>query len=102
MIDPLLDEAKEWSRKQGYVSVSYIQRIMRVGYTRASRLVDLMIEQEFCEAEYAEGKGYRALKSAQHHAHLTPEIQPQSQSVSNASALEQSDGDTTPAQAQVA
>jgi len=62
MIDPLLDEAKEWSRKQGYVSVSYIQRIMRVGYTRASRLVDLMIEQEFCEAEYVEGKGYRALK----------------------------------------
>jgi|GEM_PF-4220487 len=62
MIDPLLDKAKELSRKQGCVSVSYIQRMMRVGYTRASRLVDLMIEQEFCEKEYAEGKGYRALK----------------------------------------
>ena len=62
MIDPLLEEAKEWSRKQGYVSVSYIQRIMRVGYTRAARLVDCMVEECFCEAEFAEGKGYRALK----------------------------------------
>lgn len=61
MIDPLLDEAKEWSQKQGYVSVSYIQRVMRVGYTRASRLVDLMIEQKFCEAEYTEGKSYRKI-----------------------------------------
>lgn len=40
--------------------------------------------------------------SAQHHTHLTPETQPQSQAVSNASALEQSDSDTPPAQAQVA
>lgn len=30
--------------------------------------------------------------SAQHHAHLTPETQPTSQAVVNASALEQSDG----------
>jgi hypothetical protein len=40
--------------------------------------------------------------AAQHHAHLTPETLPTSQAVSNASALEQSDGDTPPAQAQVA
>jgi DNA segregation ATPase FtsK/SpoIIIE-like protein len=65
MIDPLFDEAKELSQKKGYVSVSYIQRMLRVGYTRAARLVDLMIEQEFCEAKYAEGKGYRALKVCQ-------------------------------------
>lgn len=43
-----------------------------------------------------------ALKAAEHHAHLTPETQPQSQAVINASALEQSDSDTPPAQAQVA
>jgi hypothetical protein len=40
--------------------------------------------------------------SAQHHAHLTPESLASSQAVSNASALEQSDGATPPAQAQVA
>ena len=40
--------------------------------------------------------------AVEHHAHLTPETQPQSQAVVNASALEQSDGDTSPAQAQVA
>lgn len=44
-------------------------------------------------------EGYNA---AEHHAHLTPESLATSQAVSNASALEQSDGDTPPAQAQVA
>ena len=41
-------------------------------------------------------------QSAQQNAHLTPESQVQSQAVVNASALEQSDGDSSPAQAQVA
>lgn len=41
-------------------------------------------------------------KSAQHHAHLTPESLASSQAVVNASALEQSDGGTPPAQSQVA
>ena len=64
-IDTLLDEAMELSKKQGFVSVSYIQRVMRIGYTRASRLVDEMIEKGFCEEEYAEGKGHRALCQTQ-------------------------------------
>ena len=38
----------------------------------------------------------------QQNAHLTPETQATSQAVVNASALDQSDGDTPPAQAQVA
>lgn len=42
------------------------------------------------------------VNTAEQNAHLTPETQPQSQAVVNASALEQSDGDTSPAQAQVA
>lgn len=40
--------------------------------------------------------------AVEHHAHLTPETQATSQAVVNASALEQSDSDTPPAQAQVA
>ncbi len=40
--------------------------------------------------------------TAQQNAHLTPESLASSQAVSYASALEQSDGDTPPAQAQVA
>ena len=40
--------------------------------------------------------------AAQRLAHLTPESLASSQAVFNASALEQSDGDTPPAQAQVA
>ena len=40
--------------------------------------------------------------AVEHNAHLTPETQPQSQAVVNASALEQSDSVPQSAQAQVA
>lgn len=43
-----------------------------------------------------------AKKAAEHHAHLTPESLASSQAVVNASASEPSDGDSSPAQAQVA
>ncbi len=62
--DLLLDEAKEWSKKQGYVTVSYIQRMMRIGYARASKLVDLMIEEGFCEKDCLDGHR-RVLKTKQ-------------------------------------
>lgn len=46
--DPLLDEAKAIILENKKASVSLLQRKMRVGYTRAARLVDLMIEDGFC------------------------------------------------------
>ena len=92
MIDPLLDEAKEGSRKQGYVSVSYIQRMMRIGYTRAARLVDSMVESGFCEAEFAEGKGYRSLKNCPTLRSTDAEKSATSQAVFEAETLSTSDG----------
>jgi S-DNA-T family DNA segregation ATPase FtsK/SpoIIIE len=43
--DPLLDEAIDLSRRQGRASVSMLQRRLRIGYTRASRLVEAMQEK---------------------------------------------------------
>ena len=43
--DPLLDEAIAWVRQQGRASVSMLQRRLRIGYTRAARLIDLMEER---------------------------------------------------------
>jgi S-DNA-T family DNA segregation ATPase FtsK/SpoIIIE len=43
--DPLLDEAIDLSRRQGRSSVSMLQRRLRIGYTRASRLVESMQEK---------------------------------------------------------
>lgn len=40
--DPLLADAIELVRREGRASVSMLQRRMRVGYTRAARLVDVM------------------------------------------------------------
>jgi S-DNA-T family DNA segregation ATPase FtsK/SpoIIIE len=43
--DPLLDESIDLARRQGRASVSMLQRRLRIGYTRASRLVEAMQEQ---------------------------------------------------------
>lgn len=40
--DPLLNEAIDLIRREGRASVSMLQRRMRIGYTRAARLVDVM------------------------------------------------------------
>ncbi|MBN2149560.1 MAG: DNA translocase FtsK 4TM domain-containing protein [Anaerolineales bacterium] len=43
--DPLLEEAIDLSRRQGRASISMLQRRLRIGYTRASRLVETMQEK---------------------------------------------------------
>jgi S-DNA-T family DNA segregation ATPase FtsK/SpoIIIE len=40
--DPLLPEAIDFVRREGRASVSMLQRRMRIGYTRAARIVDMM------------------------------------------------------------
>ena len=44
--DPLFDEAVEIVRKEGRASVSMLQRRLRIGYTRASRIVDTMEDKK--------------------------------------------------------
>ncbi|MBI4760277.1 MAG: DNA translocase FtsK [Chloroflexota bacterium] len=44
-VDPLLAEAIDLVRKEGRASVSMLQRRLRIGYTRAARLVDMMEDQ---------------------------------------------------------
>lgn len=43
--DPLLDEAIDLVRREGRASISMLQRRMRIGYTRAARLIDTMEER---------------------------------------------------------
>jgi S-DNA-T family DNA segregation ATPase FtsK/SpoIIIE len=43
--DPLFSDAVELVRREGRASVSMLQRRLRIGYTRAARLVDHMEEQ---------------------------------------------------------
>lgn len=43
--DPLLSDAVDLVRREGRASVSMLQRRMRIGYTRAARLVDVMEER---------------------------------------------------------
>jgi S-DNA-T family DNA segregation ATPase FtsK/SpoIIIE len=40
--DPLLPEAVDLARRQGRASISMLQRRLRIGYTRAARLIETM------------------------------------------------------------
>ena len=41
-LDPLFTDAVDFVRREGRASVSMLQRRMRIGYTRAARIVDMM------------------------------------------------------------
>jgi S-DNA-T family DNA segregation ATPase FtsK/SpoIIIE len=41
-LDPLFDEAVDLVRRQGRASISMLQRRLRIGYTRAARLIEAM------------------------------------------------------------
>jgi S-DNA-T family DNA segregation ATPase FtsK/SpoIIIE len=43
--DEMYDEAVELVRRLGKASVSLLQRRLRIGYTRAARLIDVMEER---------------------------------------------------------
>lgn len=51
--DPLLNDAIDLVRREGRASVSMLQRRMRIGYTRAARLVDVMEERGIVAAPEA-------------------------------------------------
>ncbi len=70
--DPLLDEAIDLSRRQGRASVSMLQRRLRIGYTRASRLVEAMQEKAIISKD-AGAQGYEILDYGQE---LSPEDEP--------------------------
>ena len=44
-LDPLFDEAVDLVRRQGRASISMLQRRLRIGYTRAARLIETMQEK---------------------------------------------------------
>jgi S-DNA-T family DNA segregation ATPase FtsK/SpoIIIE len=44
-LDPVFDEAVEIVREMRRASISLLQRRLRIGYTRAARLVDQLEEQ---------------------------------------------------------
>ncbi|MCJ7702465.1 MAG: DNA translocase FtsK, partial [Anaerolineales bacterium] len=49
-LDPLFEEAVDLIRRQGRASISMLQRRLRIGYTRAARLVETMEEKGIISA----------------------------------------------------
>ena len=43
--DPLMKDAVDLVRREGRASITMLQRRMRIGYTRAARLIDAMEEK---------------------------------------------------------
>ena len=57
--EPLLEQIKIFSQDIGYISISSVQRKFMLSYTHAEQLVDTLIQQGFCEAEFTPEYGYR-------------------------------------------
>lgn len=59
--DPLLNEAIDLVRRQGRASISMLQRRLRVGYTRAARLIEAMQEKGIIGTESVGSQGFEIL-----------------------------------------
>jgi DNA segregation ATPase FtsK/SpoIIIE, S-DNA-T family len=59
--DPLLHESIDLVRRQGRASISMLQRRLRIGYTRAARLVEAMQDKGIIGTESTGGQGYEVL-----------------------------------------
>ncbi len=63
--DPLLSEVTELVRREGRASISMLQRRMRIGYTRAARLIDRMEELGIIGASQANSQTREVLDYGQ-------------------------------------
>jgi S-DNA-T family DNA segregation ATPase FtsK/SpoIIIE len=61
---PLLERAIAVLHTTNYVSVSFLQRKLGVGYPRAARLMDELEERGLVEADESNGRSYRVLAEA--------------------------------------
>jgi S-DNA-T family DNA segregation ATPase FtsK/SpoIIIE len=59
-VDPLLNESIDLVRRQGRASVSMLQRRLRIGYTRASRLIETMQDRGIVGTQ-STGQGFEIL-----------------------------------------
>jgi S-DNA-T family DNA segregation ATPase FtsK/SpoIIIE len=59
--DPLLNEAIDLVRRQGRASISMLQRRMRIGYTRAARMIETMQEKKVIGVESVGSGGFEIL-----------------------------------------
>jgi DNA segregation ATPase FtsK/SpoIIIE-like protein len=59
-----MTKAMDFGKKNGYVSLSTLQRHLRIGFTTAARLIDRMVADGFCSAEYSENGQRKVLASS--------------------------------------
>lgn len=59
-VDPLLEEAVDLVRRQGRASITMLQRRLRIGYTRAARIIETMQEKKIISDE-AGAQGFEVL-----------------------------------------
>jgi len=63
--DDLLDKAEEVVREYGRASISLLQRRLRVGYSRAARLIDLLEQRGIIGHSESGGRGREVYDSSQ-------------------------------------
>jgi DNA segregation ATPase FtsK/SpoIIIE-like protein len=71
--DDLLEKAEEVVREYGRASISLLQRRLRVGYSRAARLIDLLEENGVIGHSEASGRARPVYDQGQHDDYQQPE-----------------------------
>src|SRR6059058_2960015 len=64
--DDLLEKAEEVVREYGKASISLLQRRLRIGYSRAARLIDLLEEHGIIGQDAGGGRGREILDGTSH------------------------------------
>ncbi len=63
--DPMYGEALDLIRRQGRASISMLQRRLRIGYTRAARMIETMQEKGIIGTEQVGAQGFEVLDYGQ-------------------------------------
>jgi S-DNA-T family DNA segregation ATPase FtsK/SpoIIIE len=75
--DELLERAIEVVREDGRASISLLQRRLRIGYSRAARLIDTMEEQGLIGPEEGTGRGRTVFGSNSQHSEAGRDSSPE-------------------------
>lgn len=59
----LLDQAKYFALEVDYISVSTLQRKLLIGYSQATKILEILIREGICESKFTANQGYFFLKN---------------------------------------
>lgn len=61
-LEELYNNVKEWISTQIYVDMTTIQKEFKVGFSRAYKIIQFLIQDHLIEEKYISGKGHKVMR----------------------------------------